>query len=525
MTTQNGRPARTARRTATATGKAPRMTVVTIMPRQPGPVVVPTWDDDTAAARFVREAVGRIALVVETGEWLSWTGTSWSRAGAEREAKALAHRICTAIRDELLEAAAEDDERSLALAKMRHNGDSEDAATRVKASPHRRAAATWSEQRRFTAVWRAAQTWTPEEGASTLLVSEDQLDARPDLLPCVNGTLDLATLTLEPSNPDHWLTRSTGTIFDPTAKHERWTQFLNEIFPDSPTGRETRAFLQRWAGGMLSGRTTDQILLLLHGQGGNGKGVFVGALQQAMGHFSKTLTSSALVARPAGFTEHSTIFTGLRGARLAVTEEISTGATWDEKVLKSLTGSDRIVARPIARNEQEWDPTHSLVVVVNSLPHVSENDDAMWARLTPVRFSASFDRTETGLREALSTPEARAAVLAWCVRGLAERQNGARGLDIPECVKVQRSLYRAREDPLTQFLAETVVKADTDLPAATLWSEWLLWSERQGVPMGAKRGLTGALEKRGWERKTLADKVRTPVWVGRGIVGREEEPF
>lgn len=501
----------------------------------------PAWDDDSAAQRFVEEARGKIALIKETGEWLSWTGTSWTRAGAELESRALAHRVCLAIRDELLEAAEDEEEQDLKLAQIRHKGKKEDAPTRTKRSPLRGDATVWAEQHKFAAVWRAAQTWRPAEGASTLLVSEAQLDAQPDLLPCANGTLDLKSLVLEPSNPDHWLTRSTNTIFDPNAKHERWSAFVHQIFTDSPTGRETRAFLRRWAGGMLAGRTTDQILLLLHGQGGNGKGVFVGALQQAMGKYGRTLSSTVLVAHPNGQEQHPTVLMGLMGARLAVAEEISTGSAWNEAVLKTLTGGDRIVARPMRRDEVEWDPSHSLAVVVNTLPHVGENDDAMWARLTPVLFPTKFARTETDLREQLATPEARSAVLAWCVRGLAQRQQLVerdgkqvpRGLDIPECVLAQRETYRSGEDPLTEFLREAVLDGEgTELTYDAFWTEWSLWAEDQGVPPGKRRGMTPKLQKRGWKKIKKQDKAHTDVWLNKSLVPRpgravspSENPF
>lgn len=102
------------------------------------------------------------------------------------------------------------------------------------------------------------------------------------LLGVNNGVIDLKTGELRPGRPDDRITMSTGVDFDPQAKCPRWEQFLTEVFD----GPELGDWLWRAIGYSISGDTTEQCVFIGHGQGSNGKGVFVRAISGALADYT-----------------------------------------------------------------------------------------------------------------------------------------------------------------------------------------------------------------------------------------------
>ena len=98
-------------------------------------------------------------------------------------------------------------------------------------------------------------------------------DPDPWVLGTPNGVLDLRTGLLRKGKPAELITLSVGVESDSRAKCPRWRKSLREIFPDD---RALVRYIQLCVGYTLTGLTTEQVWWLLHGQGSNGKSVFLG---------------------------------------------------------------------------------------------------------------------------------------------------------------------------------------------------------------------------------------------------------
>src|ERR1700732_3930245 len=87
---------------------------------------------------------------------------------------------------------------------------------------------------------------------------------------------------LRPSRPEDYITKRTAVDPAPLGVYApEWQRFLQTTFPlrdHSGPDHELIAFLQRWAGYCLTGLTSEQKFLFLHGTGRNGKNLFADQL-------------------------------------------------------------------------------------------------------------------------------------------------------------------------------------------------------------------------------------------------------
>ncbi len=85
-------------------------------------------------------------------------------------------------------------------------------------------------------------------------VLPEELDASPDLLNGLNGTIDLRTGKLREHRREDLITKIAPAEYDPDAPVPAWETFLERVLP----GEELRAFVQRAVGYSATGDTSEQ---------------------------------------------------------------------------------------------------------------------------------------------------------------------------------------------------------------------------------------------------------------------------
>jgi P4 family phage/plasmid primase-like protien len=107
----------------------------------------------------------------------------------------------------------------------------------------------------------------------------------------------------------------------------------------------------------------------------NGKGVFTLVLQGLLGDADNV---GYAVSAPDGFLmtgrdgAHPTEIARLRGARLVVCSEQTSGKRFDESKVKRLTGGDVLTGRFMRGDFFDFLPSHLVWVLSNHLPAVRE---------------------------------------------------------------------------------------------------------------------------------------------------------
>jgi putative DNA primase/helicase len=360
-----------------------------------------------------------------------------------------------------------------------------------------------------------------------LQVKAEDFDPDEHLLNVENGVLDLRTGELLPHDPKLMMSRLAPVAYDSDAVFSLWEETVRLALQ----GDEDKiAFVQRALGYSLTGYTSeDKFVNLVGASGGNGKTTIITAVSTLLGDYATTLRVEALLAGHEHAIPHD--LADLRGKRFVVTSETPKGKRFDDRLLKMLTGDDEITACYKYGNNFRFYPQFKLFMYSNHPPKVSASDEAVWRRAVTVRFDYNF-KTYAGfdpkVKDKLRSPEARAGILAWLVRGALAWQKD--GLMIPKIVEAETAAHRLSVSEVQEFLDEMCrvdPSSDEDDWATTqkLHRAFLAWGKEHGLRGGmAREEFVDEMKRLGYESEKHLDnnRNRRPRWKG-VILGGEED--
>jgi putative DNA primase/helicase len=322
---------------------------------------------------------------------------------------------------------------------------------------------------------------------SRLTVNSCEFDADPFFISFKNGLcMDLKSGADRKIRPDDLTRMYTGVPFlGFKAPREVFLATLLECFGGDSA---LVLFFQVLCGLALIGKVIEHIIVILTGIGRNGKGVITKSLSFVVGDYSCVVPSSMLMVSRAPQNPNAPTACDmmLRKVRLAFASETGDGARFDSARAKFLSGGDGISGRnPHDRYMQNFEPSHTIFLQTNFLPHVSAQDFAFWERVINIHLPISFVRREPtspnerkakdGLEEALLREGP--GILAWMIEGCFLYQKN--GLIKPESVLRATNDYRRGEDFLADFLeSECVVSEHAMSQAADLYDRFEAWYAR-----------------------------------------------
>lgn len=395
------------------------------------------------AERFVRAHAADLRYVKTWRRWLWYDGRRWARDAtgeAERRAKDTLRLLVT-------EAAQLEDEKERS-ALLHH-------------------ALRSSNSQRVRSLLELAST-EPE-----VATGPDVFDQAPWTLNVLNGTLDLQTATLRAPAREDLLTKVAPIAYEPAATCPRWDRFLEEIFPDD---REIIEFVQRAVGYTLTGDTREQCLFFCHGQGANGKSVFLELLHDVLGtDYAQAAPFATFLARQQDGPRND--LARMRGARLVSASEAPGGRALDEAVLKQIVGGDTVTARFLHEEFFEFRPEFKLWLRANHRPPVREQTIAFWRRVRLIPFSVVIPPEQRDPDLSAKLTQELPGILAWAVRGcLAWAREG---LGAPAAVTQATESYRAENDFLGEFLdARCLLEPGVWTATSDLYTAFTAWWEQ-----------------------------------------------
>ena len=150
---------------------------------------------------------------------------------------------------------------------------------------------------------------------------------------------------------------------------------------------------------------------------------------------------------------HPTEIARLRGARLVVCSEQTSGKRFDESKVKRLTGGDVLTGRFMRGDFFDFPPSHLVWVLSNHLPEVREGGPSFWRRVRKIPFLHVVPENQRlpDMHEQLLAAEGP-AMLGWGVRGAVEVLDS--GLADPEAVLKATREYEISEDTLASFVQD-----------------------------------------------------------------------
>jgi P4 family phage/plasmid primase-like protien len=328
-------------------------------------------------------------------------------------------------------------------------------------------------------------------------VDVNELDADPDLLNAPNGVVDLQTGDLLPHDPVLKMTKMAGADYIPGFTHPDWKKALEAIPED------VRDWYQKRLGQAITGHMTpDDLLIVCHGGGENGKSTVNEATGRAAGSYFLMASDRLLLASP---DQHPTELMDLQGVRYAVAEETPEARRLAVTRLKKTIGQPTITARKIHKDDVTFQASHSFFLSTNYRPMIEETDHGTWRRLALLSFPYTFrkrheplvgpnDRKgDPTLRVRVTTdPLVLAAALAWMVDG-ARRwyANGKIMSELPNRIVDDTRAWRIEADQVLSYIDDRLIFDPTrHIMTSDLLEDVNEWLEVRG--------------HRKWSDKTLA---------------------
>lgn len=398
---------------------------------------------------------GRFLFNATAGEWLVWSGHHWER---DTTGKAL-----SAVEDVALAYLAE----AQAIGRQIAETTDEEEIDRLQKKQGRFLRRI--DRLRSVKGRNNCLTFAATCGEASLVVTGDQLDTQPWLLPCRNGVVDLRTGELRPGAPGDLLTLAAPVDFPEGCDEylatgenspcRNWERFILEIMQDDQAKAD---YLARMFGYGATGLVQEHVFAVLFGYGRNGKGTMIETLQRVLGPLAAPAPAELLLdqgraSNPSGPSGH---IMAMRGLRLAFCSETDEGRRFSAARVKWLSGGDTLVGRnPHDRLQTAFQPSHLLCLATNHKPRANAADFAFWSRIHLIEFGLSYVERPGAPHERRidkTLPEKLAAeqpgILAWLVRGCLLWQKG--GLNPPPAVLAATSEYRRSEDDLASWIEE-----------------------------------------------------------------------
>lgn len=367
--------------------------------------------------------LGQVRYEHTSGSWYLWRDSYW-----ERDLKQAVYQACIFASRQLLEAAGTIDDEDARISAVRY-------ALKTQNKP--KIDAALSLVRSFSSIATVHNEW----------------DTRPDILACLNGTLNLETGDIRESSADDLISHYIPHKYDPHATCPTWENFLQEIFDGN---QEVVDFVKRAVGYSMTGRTDEQCIFVMIGRGSNGKSTFLEVLHSLFGNCAMSAPFSTF-ERTRGSSQSNDL-AALAGKRLVFSSEPNQGVVFDESRIKSLTGGDMISARFLHKEFFQFQAVCKIWMGVNHLPRVKDDSDGFWRRIRRIDFPVRFYNPNSPHPEGakLQDPELLGkllkelpGILNWALEGAQAWYS--EGLSIPQSVVEATKQYRDDSDPLYVF--------------------------------------------------------------------------
>lgn len=202
--------------------------------------------------------------------------------------------------------------------------------------------------------------------AKLLIPYADDLGTDKEHIVMKNGVYDLKSNTLLEFSPKYRAITALDFPYDETATCSRFDRYITEV-SSSETMQKT---LYEVLGTVVSGEIAHNRIILLNGQGSNGKSVFVNVLSRLVGISNITHTSVSVINGTNAFARCD-----LATSRLNVLHELENGMTleklFDANVKKAISG-EPLEAEVKYGNRFSFIPRFNMVIATNRLPEIGE---------------------------------------------------------------------------------------------------------------------------------------------------------
>lgn len=375
------------------------------------------------AKRMAAKYGGDIRYVIETKQWLSWTGNFWREIN-DLDIVALAKMIPMELHIEA-DQVADDKLRK----EMKRHASATEGALKLQ---------------------HMIELFKSEPG---IAVNIDELDRNRFLFGVQNGVINLKTGKFGEAKREMLITQVSPVTYDPDATCPLFEKFMMQIMKKD---KEVVRFVQKAVGYSLSGSVSEQCLFFLYGYGANGKSTFLNIIRAIVGDYGTQAAGETLLEQNRSSNGPSEDLARLRGKRIVCMSEFDDQKAFAEGLFKSLTGGDPIIARRLYQGMFEYLPAFKLFMAANHKPIIKSGGYSVFRRMRLIPFDVTIKKQDQDPHLEQKLKEEAAGILNWAIEGCLEWQKKG-GLDVPKTIEKATAEYQQEMNVVQSWISECAV--------------------------------------------------------------------
>lgn len=293
------------------------------------------------------------------GEWHEWDGTKWAPVDEETLIRATAETFRWAASQAAL---------------------SEDKEYRGEAIAYYFGSESRGKGKAAVDLLRA------KSGRGGLSLLREATDADRWLVNCRNGVFDIREGRLIEHDRDLLMTLQAPFDYIPGAKSQTVLDALAWQFAEQPDQKACVDYLLSWLGYCATGDVSAQQLLVLFGNGRNGKSKLIEACGRVLGTYAGTVQKSVMIAANTE-SKCTDEIAELQGRRMGWFSELTYGEFLNEGRIKQLTGNTRIRGRRLFEGSFEFDQQCKFLLDTNFQPRIRGTDFGILRRVKPLPYN------------------------------------------------------------------------------------------------------------------------------------------
>ncbi|GEM_PF-1910849 len=317
-----------------------------------------------------------------------------------------------------------------------------------------------------------------------------QLNKSKDILNVENGLFDLSTMKLSPHSPDAHFTMQFNAKYDVTAECPLWKNTLSDIFTndDEKVRGEKIEILRRFFGLCLIPDQSFQKILVLIGEGANGKSLALGVLMGILGHDNYSSVAIDQLVNPFYLSE-------LQNKLVNISSEINAKNAVADALVKKLSGEDSITADRKFQHPVKFFSIARLIFSMNEIPLIEDRTHAFYRRILVVEFTRTFQEKEQqrDLRERLLIE--RDGIFLWMLSGLLDLRKDGRFPD-SEVLRAAVMKFKRENNTVMAFAEQWLEEAELGLlTKGAVYAAYKEWCEQNGKRPFASNKFSSLLRK------------------------------
>ena len=218
----------------------------------------------------------------------------------------------------------------------------------------------------------------------------DKLDSNHNLLGFNNGVYDLKHNEFRKGRPEDYITMSTGIDYIEYDPYSQEIKDINKFLCEILTIENVRTYVIKLMATFISGSTKSEKFHVWSGSGGNGKSKLIELLEKALGDYAGKMNISNLTQKRGNAGSANPELSRTKGKRFINMQEPDQHCKLNVGLMKEITGGDKIIARALYKEPQEFKPQFKMVLTCNDRPELPPDDEGTWRRVVLVEYTSRF---------------------------------------------------------------------------------------------------------------------------------------